>query len=45
MVRNAVNYFFGERHKILLDINDYKDEKYEKNRNSYINNNNASLYE
>lgn len=30
MVRNAVNYFFGERHKILLDINDYKDEKYEK---------------
>lgn len=30
MVRNAVTYYFDERSKILLDINDYKDEKYEK---------------
>ncbi len=30
MVRSAVFTYFQERYKILLDINDYKDEKYEK---------------
>ena len=30
VVRTAVYNYFHERFKILLDINDYKDEKYEK---------------
>lgn len=30
MVRNVVNSYFKKRYRILLDINDYKDEKYEK---------------
>lgn len=30
MVRNAVSTYFKHRFRILLDINDYKDEKYDK---------------